>query len=344
MTLTHRARRRQSIQLTSLALASSMGSFGSAVRAQTVGGAPERGRSLRLIVPWGAGGMVDVVGRALANAWDAQWGTSTVVLNKPGANGQLGLTELVGSRPDGSTIALTHNWDTQVSYLDPEAKAPYHRADFIPVSLIQQTSPVTLVRADSPFRSMRDLVQAARQRPEQISYATSGPRSESTRIMRIFVGQHGAKFNLVPFKDVPSAVTALIGGHLDVAGSNVAVALPHVKSGAVRVLSVHEVTGQPGKRNAFFPEVPTSREEGFDVDIISSTGISLPRGTPAPVVNAWAQAIERALGSPQVQSTMRTAGVAVKWLDPQAYAAHWKEAENKVRQFLLDSGAKVREA
>jgi len=288
--------------------------------------------------------MVDVVGRSLASAWDAEWGSNTVVLNKPGANGQLGLTELVGSRSDGTTIALTHNWDTQVSYLDPEARAAYHRADFIPVALIQQTGPVTLVRADSPFRSLRDLVQAARARPDQITYATSGPRSEATRSMRIFAAQHSARFNLVPFKDVPSSVTALIGGHLDVAGSNVLVALPHVRAGTLRVISAYEVTGQRGVRNPFFREIPTSREEGFDIDIIGSTGISLPRGVPVPVTQAWARAIEHAVASGPVQAAMRNAGVAVRWLDADGYAAHWREAENKVRQFLSDSGVKPREA
>jgi tripartite-type tricarboxylate transporter receptor subunit TctC len=250
---------------------------------------------------------------------------------------------MLAGKPDGYTVGLTHNWDTQVSYLDPEAKAPYHRADFVPVGLIQQTGPVTLVRADSPHRTMRDLVAAARARPGQITYATSGPRAESTRTMRLLEQQHGARFNLVPFKDVPSSVTALLGGHLDVAGSNVAVALPHVKAGTARVLSVHEVTGQPGRRNPFFPDVPTSREEGFDIDLISSTGLSLPRGTPKPVVDAWARTLERALGTPSVRSTMQAAGVAIAYLGPEAYAAHWQDADAKVRRFLTESGVRVRE-
>ncbi len=316
-----------------------------AIHAQASSAAPfpERGRPLRLIVPWGAGGVVDVIGRALASAWDADWGSSTVVINKPGANGQLGLNELVASRPDGLTIALTHNWDTQISYLDPSAKATYHRGDFVPVALVQQTGPVVMVRADSPFKSLRDLVAAARSRPDQITYATSGPRSETTRIMRLFTQKHGARFNLIPFKDVPSSITALIGGHLDVAGSNVAVARPHVRSGVLRVLSAHEVTGQPGLRNPFFPDVPTSREEGFDIDLIASTGMALPRGTAEPIVLAWSAAIRRALETDGVRSALHSAGVATQWLSPQDYAAHWRDAERKVKAFLEDSGVAVRE-
>ena len=135
----------------------------------------------------------------------------------------------------------------------------------------------------------------------------------------------------------------LIGGHLDVAGSNVAVARPHVRSGVLRVLSAHEVTGQPGLRNPFFPDVPTSREEGFDIDLIASTGMALPRGTAEPIVLAWSAAIRRALETDGVRSALHSAGVATQWLSPQDYAAHWRDAERKVKAFLEDSGVAVRE-
>lgn len=299
---------------------------------------PEAGSTITVIVPFGPGGMVDLMARTMAPYWDAKWGTRTVVLNRPGANGQIALTEMLRQKPDGQTIAFTQGFDTQMSYLNAEAKAPYSRSSFTPVGLVQSTPSVWVVRADSPYRSMASLLEAARNRPGEVNFGTPASRGPAVLYLEEFEKKAGARLNSVPFNDAPSMVGALLGGHIDLATSNPAVALPHVRAGRLRALMVSGDT--PLK---YFPDTPASASLGLEISKLgSNTGLTLARGTPEAAVQAWSAMLEALTSDPALRARMDEMAVQLAYATPRDYAQSWTATEAEVRRILLRVSGDVR--
>lgn len=299
---------------------------------------PESGSTITVIVPFGPGGMVDLMARTMAPHWDAKWGTRTVVLNKPGANGQIALTEMLRQKPDGQTIAFTQGFDTQMSYLNAEAKAPYSRSSFAPVGQVQSTPSVWIVRADSPHRTMEALLEAARNRPGELNFGTPASRGPAVLYLEEFEKKTGAQLTSVPFNDAPSMVGALLGGHIDLATSNPAVALPHVRSGRLRALMVSGDT--PLK---YFPDTPTSASLGLEISKLgSNTGLTLARGTPEAAVQAWSAMLEALSQDPALRARMDEMAIQLSYTSPQAYARSWTATEAEVRKILMRTSGDVR--
>lgn len=298
---------------------------------------PEKGKSITLLVPYGAGGMIDVMGRTLAQGWDAKWGTSTMVVNRPGANGQLAFTEMLRSKRDGYTIAFTHSFDSQMTYLDPGAGAAYSRSDFVPVALAQRTPSIWVVRADSPIKTGKDLVAAALAQPGKVNIGSPAARGATVLYTRLLEERFGARFNTVPFNDVPSTVNALLGGHLDAATSNVAVALANVKAGKLRVIMVNG--DLPVE---FFPDAPTSASLGMPMPDFSSTGLALAAGAPQYVVDAWAAMIRELTAEPATRARMRALGVTLDFMPPSESARLWLDIEQSVSKLLVQVAGSAR--
>lgn len=299
---------------------------------------PEPASTITVIVPFGAGGMVDLMARAMAPYWDAKWGTRTVVLNRPGANGQIALTEMLKQKPDGRTIAFTQGFDTQMSYLNAEARAPYSRSSFIPVGMIQSTPSVWLVRSDSPYRTMGALLDAARHRPGELSFGTPAARGPAVLYLEEFEKKAGARLTGVPFNDAPSLVSALLGGHIDLATSNPAVALPHVRLGRLRALMVSGDTGLK-----YFPDTPTSASLGLEISKLgSNTGLTLARGTPEATVQAWSAMLEAISLDPTLRGRMDELAIHLSYATPADYARAWTATEAEVRKILMRTSGEAR--
>lgn len=299
---------------------------------------PQAGATITVIVPFGPGGMVDLMARAMAPYWDARWGTRTVVLNKPGANGQIALTEMLRQKPDGQTIAFTQGFDTQMSYLNAEAKAPYSRSSFLPVGLIQSTPSVWVVRADSPYRTMGALLEAARERPGDLSFGTPAARGPAVLYLEEFEKKAGAGLTGVPFNDAPSLISALLGGHIHLATSNPAVALPHVRSGRLRALMVSGDTPLQ-----YFPDTPTSASLGLEISKLgSNTGLTLARGTPEATVQTWSAMLEAISLDPAMRARMDEMAIHLSYMTPDEYARSWTATEAEVRKILLRVSGEVR--
>lgn len=299
---------------------------------------PETGSTITVIVPFGPGGMVDLMARTMAPYWDAKWGTRTVVLNRPGANGQIALTEMLRQKPDGQTIAFTQGFDTQMSYLNAEAKAPYSRSSFTPVGRVQSTPSVWVVRADSPYPTMGSLLDAARNRPGELNFGTPASRGPAVLYLEELERKAGAQLTSVPFNDAPSLVSALLGGHIDLATSNPAVVLPHVRAGRLRALMVSGDT--PLK---YFPDTPTSASLGLEISKLgSNTGLTLARGTPEAAVQAWSTMLEALTSDPALRARMDEMAVHLSYSTPGDYARSWTATEAEVRKILLRVSGDVR--
>jgi tripartite-type tricarboxylate transporter receptor subunit TctC len=260
-----------------------------AVHAQPRGGFPNR--PIRLIIPWPPGGSADSQLRSMAELATPALGQSVVVENRSGARGTLGAVALMQARPDGYTLAqqhlsvLRHPFMTNQRTWDPVD-------DFTYVIGAAGWLFGVVVRADSPWRSWRDYIAAAKADPGGLTYSTSGIATSNHIAMEDLLAREGAEMTHVPFRGTTEGITALLGGQIDSVADSSAWA-PFVEEGRCRLLCVWSA-----ERVARFPEAPTLRELGYDLVVTSPYGIAGPRGMDPKVVSVLHDAFKQALFDP----------------------------------------------
>jgi tripartite-type tricarboxylate transporter receptor subunit TctC len=290
---------------------------------------PVKGKPITIIVPYGAGGVTDTAGRMMAAALEKELGTSVQVVNRVGAASQVGLTELVRAAPDGYTLSYAVLPTITTHYLDPTRDALYTRKDFQPVAMHHYTPMTISVKADSPYKSLRDLVDAAKAKPNTIRVSDSGLLANPHSAVLMLEHVSGAKFASVHFGGGAPSVTALLGDHVEAMAGGVADALAHQKSGTFRTLGVASDKPDPN-----MPEVPTMQSQGYDVLVASATGIVAPAKTPKDVVDTLTRAVKRVLDSPEHQQKLKEFGVLPYYLDPDAYTKFWIETEERMKPVM----------
>jgi tripartite-type tricarboxylate transporter receptor subunit TctC len=290
---------------------------------------PQPGRPITIIVPWAAGGGVDLGARIYAAALERELATSVQVVNRTGAGSQVGMTEFVNAAPDGYTIGATALPATNGLYLDPERQATFDRGDFMPLALHVADPAVVAVRADSPYQTFDDLIEAARANPETLTASTTGVRGSAHMAALQVTRATGAEFALVHFEGFAPSQTALLGGHVDVQFGYAGEFLPQVRAGAIRLLGIMDE-----EPSAFYPDVPTLQSMGVDLVWASSRGYSLPAGTPQNVVDRLVEANERIMQSEEMQTRMRDMGQTVQYLGPEEFSEYWDDVDAEVEQLI----------
>jgi tripartite-type tricarboxylate transporter receptor subunit TctC len=255
--------------------------------------------------------------------------TSVQVVNKPGAASQLGLTELARAAPDGYTLSYVVLPTVTTHYLVPGRDAIYTRKNFQPIAMHHYVPQVLAVKADSPYKTLKDLVEAARANPETIKVSDSGLMAVPHTQVLMLQRAAGVRFASVHFTGGAPSVTALLGGHVDVLAGATADALPHKASGAFRVLGI--AAEQPDKS---MPEVPTMKSQGYDVVAASATGIVAPAGTPQNVVDTLTRAMKKVIDSDEHQKKLQQLALEPYYLDPAAYTKLWEETEVRMKPIL----------
>src|SRR6266511_1115101 len=271
-----------------LALAATTGSTGAQQDFPT--------KPVQLMVAYPAGGSTDIGARIVAAIAEKSLGQPIVVVNKGGAGGQIGWTELVRQRPDGYYIGFINLPATNTVILDPERKAIFTEKDFTPI-INQVLDPgVIWVKADSPYKTVHDLIEAAKKAPNSIRAATTGILSDDhLAILMTEEAAPGAVFRLVHLEGGAVQFKELMSGNIDVAFDNVGSITPRVRSGEVRALAVMDP-----ERSKFLPDVPTMQELGYPTVMSNSTrGIAGPKGMPAPVVNKLRDVLKKAMEDPE---------------------------------------------
>ena len=244
-------------------------------------------RPVRMIVPFAAGGGTDVPGRILAEAMTAALGQPVVVENRTGAGGTIGMEVAVRSAPDGYTLVLTSNGAMSSSKLIYPNLSFDPQTDLLPISNWFKVDNVIGVRADSPFRSVGDVLAAAKKDPGKVTFGSGGHGSTLHLMGEMFQYRAGVKMVHVPYRGGAAALTDLVAGNLDTVFDSTPSIGPQMKAGAVRGLAVCGATRSP-----FFPDVPTMTEEGIgNFQEYSWGGVFAPRGTPAPIIEKLAAAI-----------------------------------------------------
>jgi tripartite-type tricarboxylate transporter receptor subunit TctC len=291
---------------------------------------PQKGRSIQMFVNWAAGGSSDAGARILASGMEKELGTSVVVVNKPGAGGQIGYTALTQARPDGYTIGTTNFPSCVATYLDPDRKATYTRKNFELLALHVVDPGLFAVKADSPFKTLKDVVEAAKAKPKKVKISTTGIQADEHFAIVQLEKMTGAQFAIVHFaQGIAPAVTALLGGKIDVFCGNVGDLLAQFKSGEVRILGIMDNEESP-----FYPGVKTFEALGYKLYGSSSRGFSAPGGTPKDIVNILSGAIKKVVATEDHKKRMADMGLTLRYMDPVQYAKYWSEYEATIKELL----------
>jgi tripartite-type tricarboxylate transporter receptor subunit TctC len=296
-------------------------------------------KPVQLMVAYPAGGSTDVAARIVASVAEKELGQSLVVVNKPGAGGQVGWTEMSRQRPDGYYIGLINLPALNTVILDPERKAVFGIDAFTPIINHVLDPGLIWVKADSPYKSIKELVDAAKQNPGKISAATTGILSDDhLAILMVEEAVPGAQFRLVHFEGGAPQLTAILGGHVDVAFDNVGSVAKRVRSGELRALAVTDT-----QRSKFLPDVPTMAELGYPTVISSSTrGIAGPKGLPEPVIKKLQDVLGKAMANPEHVKKMEDAGLAIKVMVGDEYAKYYRDTHAKAAKYTEWARSKPR--
>jgi tripartite-type tricarboxylate transporter receptor subunit TctC len=281
-------------------------------QAQAQGGFPDR--PITMIVAFAPGGGTDLAARTLARFMERDLGQPVVVVNRAGAGGEIGWGELARARPDGYTIGFTNT--PNLLTVPIERQARFRFEDFEPIANIVDDPGGLWVRADSPVTSLAGLVEMARRQPGALSYGSTGVGSDDHLAMLALERLTGTQFLHVPFGGSSQVRTALLSKQLTLAAMNMGEGFADWKQGIMRPLGAMATRRWEGA-----PEVPTFREQGFDLVEGSMRGVGAPAGLPRPVLDRLAQAVHRTVQDAEFQAAATQQALPLRYLGPDEYRA-----------------------
>jgi tripartite-type tricarboxylate transporter receptor subunit TctC len=290
-------------------------------------------RPLTLIVNYSAGGTADLSARALAKSAEKLLGQPIAVVNKAGAAGTIGVGALAASRPDGYTIGVVTSAPLTMSpHMIDLPYDPVKDIEFI-MGYGEYMYGVC-VRSDSPFKTLKDLVQYAKANPGKIKYSTAGLATPDNLAMVELAKGDNIKWEPVVFKGSPETVTACLGGHVDAVAINPANLVPFIKAGRLRLLASFTRT-----RWESAPDVPTVYEQGFKFSIPASTlAIGVPKGVPKPILDKLREAFKKSMDDPEFLDIMKKTFVTPVYDAPEEYQKKMEETYKLFEGILKELG------
>ena len=278
-------------------------------------------KPVTMIVPFPPGGVADIVGRPLAAAMEKTLGQPVVVVNRAGAGGAVGMTAAAKSAPDGYTILTTLSSISIFPVSDPlnGKPAPYELKDFAPIALLTADPTVLIVRADGPYKTIKEFVAFAKANPGKINYSSSGVYGTLHVAMEMFANAAGIELFHVPYQGGGPALQALLGGQVQALASGPSPAAAQMRAGKVLALA-----GWGDKRVSVLPEVPTFKELGFkDVEFYIWSGLVVPVGTPDAAQQKLRAAVRAAVAEGAFSGAMQKVGSPVTYLDAPEFKKFW---------------------
>ena len=269
-------------------------------------------KPIHIVVPFPPGGSTDVIGRRIAEKWQASMGQPVLVDNKPGAGGAVGAEQVAKAPPDGTTLLIGVTGSNAVSYsLNP--KLPYQPKDFEPVSLVVSAPLTIVVNASVPAKSLKELVALN----QPLNHGTPGNGTSMHLTAEMFNLAAGTKFVHVPYKGTAGALNDLIGGQIQMMFGDFLITLPQVKAGKIRALAVTSL-----QRHPLLPEVPTVAESGYPgFEALSWQGMFAPAGTPPAIVAKLNAELVKAISAPDMKEYFASQGFFVGGNSPAEFRA-----------------------
>ena len=291
---------------------------------------PKKGKTIDLVVAFSSGGAVDTAARLVQPVLEKELGTNVEVINKPGAGGQIGYTQLTSAKPDGYTIGATGSPSVVVSPLDPARGAKYTRSSFQPLGRQVIDPAVIAVQPDSPYKTLKELLDAAKAKPKSMTASTTGLQTGEHFALAQIQETTGAEFAPVHFSEGASqATTAFLGKHVDILVANVSDVTDLTKQNKARVLGI-----MTAKRSPSLPDVPTFKESGYEVEAGTARGYSAPAGLPDAVAKKLEAALQKAIEDPEVVKKMNDLGLQTSYLSGKEYETFWAGQEEDFKKVL----------
>jgi tripartite-type tricarboxylate transporter receptor subunit TctC len=293
-------------------------------------------KPIHILVPYAPGGITDIAARIVGAKLTEAWGQQVVVENKPGGNGFIAMSAGAKAAPDGYTLTMVTVGDVAINpvlFKD----MPYDvQRDFAPIALVSDAPMVLAANAGTPYKSVDEVIAAAKAQPGRLSVSTPGNGSVNQIVLEWMALNTGTKFQHIPYKGGAPAAAALAGGDIPLGVLASSSAAPHVKSGRVRALAV-----TMGKRSKLNPEWPTLQEAGVkEVDASNWTALFAPKGTPQAIVDKLNAEVVKILNMPDVRE--RFAGGGVETIPSSAVELDKRVAQEFERFKVIVQKANIR--
>ena len=299
------------------------------------GGAAYPSRPLRFVVPFTPGGSNDIFGRVLGQRLSESMGQPVLIDNRPGAGGLLGAGIVAKAPPDGYNLMIHSTSFTTNVALQPKLAFDPLR-DIAPVTQLGAGSLLMTVAANSPVRSMQELIAAARARPGALNYGSSGTGGVNHLATEVLNRMAKIDTVHVPYKGIGPAVADLLGGQIQLLLSGIPNVMPQVKSGRLRPLAV-----STARRSPFLPDVPTMAESGVPGYAVTLWwGLFAPGGTPRPIITRLNAEVARILESAEMRERLAAEGAEPTPMTPEAFARIVREEIEFWRRIAREAGVK----
>lgn len=282
------------------------------------------------IVPQAAGGSTDLLARAVEKYWTKYSPQPMVVVNKPGGGGVIGTEQVVRSKPDGYTLYLGYGSGNDI-VMPSLQKMPFDPVkDLIPVARLSVHSVVIVTGANSPFKSIKDIIAYSKKEGKPVTTAVAVKAGAVDIALTAFGKAAGVNITTVPFSGGAESTTALAGGHLMIGGGHPSEVVPHIKAGRFKALAV--VTPQ---RDPSLPNVPTLIEEGINVHTWGSVkGVAVPAGTPKEIVKYIEDTIKKICNDPEFQQTMKNIDQPIMYQNSADFTKFIKQATDDYAKLI----------
>jgi len=295
-------------------------------------------RPVSIVNPFPPGGIAELTARPLASTFERLLKQPFVVVNKPGAAGAVGAQFASVAKPDGYTLLVALVSISSTPEVDKLFGRPptYTRDQFVGIARLNADPPVLAV--NGPWKTLKDLIDDAKKRPGEITFASSGPYGASHLPLEMLLQAAGLKMRHLPTTGGGPATTAVLGGHAQLWASPPALAAPHVEAGKMRVLATWGAT-----RLAAFPDVPTLKELGYDIEYYIWTGLFAPKAVPANVIQVLRDATRRAMQDDEFKAAMEKAKTPIAYQDSDEFKAFWDADAKRIAaviQFIGKTEAK----
>lgn len=291
-------------------------------------------RPVNFIVGFSPGGIVDTSSRALAEASSPILGKPIVVLNKLGGGSAVSLISLKSEKPDGYNVATL----SRGGILNPLMKKLAYDVveDFTPIITFCDSYGGVIVRADAPWKTFKELVDYAKNNPGKIRFGSAGIGLTHHLAMERLALAEGIHWTHIPFKGAVPAISAILGGHVEVAAVSPDF-VPYVKSGRVRLLSVYTP-----ERIAIYPDVPTWKDLGYDISLRVVTSIVAHKATPRPIIDRLHNAFKKGMEDPTFKKAVTNYGALVYYLGPDETAKDIVDFRNQWEPVIKKTGLAVK--
>ncbi|HEY7247370.1 MAG TPA: tripartite tricarboxylate transporter substrate binding protein [Xanthobacteraceae bacterium] len=289
------------------------------------------GKPVEMTVMFGAGSAADVTARYLADGMAKVLGVPVPVVNRTGGGGAIGYSHVSKQKPDGHSIIWNSN---SISSTYHSGVLPFDYTAFDPVARVSLEMPVIAVRADAPWKSLRELIAYAQANPGKIRVGNSGTGSHTHFSAAALFTTAGVRVIEVPFSE-GQAVVNLLGKRIEAIVQLPAAVVPHVKNGDLRVLAM-----LGSARDPVFPEAPTAVELGYEVKLDMWRGVAVPKGTPAPIILSLQDAVEKTVRSQSFADAGKTLGFTPAYLPAARFGELIASDDAKLARLMADLGLK----